>query len=173
MFDLGDTLISTHRWGYDKCLRRLLESLQHENVAVSVSFKEFSHVYFGVRERLYRASEQSLKEVGLQQRLVETLRQLDCPIEHGTPVLTRALEAFFQAFIEDVRIEAFTPKLLHTLKRRHKLGLVSNFAYAPGFWRVLEYFTLASFFHSNVVSGVLGFRKPHPSIFREVLEAWM
>jgi putative hydrolase of the HAD superfamily len=61
--------------------------------------------------------------------------------------------------------------LLHTLKKRYNLGLVSNFAYAPGFWRVLEYFNLASFFHSIVVSGELGFRKPHPSTFREVLEA--
>jgi hypothetical protein len=97
VFDLGDTLISTHHWDCHKCLKRLLESLQHENVAVSISFKEFSHVYFGVCEQLYRASEQSLKEVDLQQRLVVTLRQLDCPIEHGNPVLTRALEAFFQA----------------------------------------------------------------------------
>ena len=84
--------------------------------------------------------------------------------------MTRAVEAFVQAFIEDVRMEDYVPALLARLKKKYKLGLISNFAYAPGPWKILQRFNLTEYFDAVMVSAELGLRKPHPKIFEEALK---
>lgn len=170
IFDLGDTLILTDRWDYDKCLRKLLRSLQHDNAAVSIPFEEFRRIYFEVRSRMYREYEASLKEVDFQVRVAETLKKLEYNVIHENPIIIRAVEAFIDTFIEDIRMESYVPQLLKKLRAKYKLGLVSNFAYAPGFWRILRRFKLTMFFDVAVVSGELGLRKPHAKIFQEALD---
>lgn len=169
-FDLGDTLILTDRWDYNKCLKKLLKSLQHDNVMVSTSFKKFRHAYFEVRHQMYLESEQSLKEVDFRQRIARTLKKFNYTFNYENPIVTRAVENFVKTFIKDVRMENYVPPLLTKLKNKYKLGLVSNFAYAPGFWRTLQHFNLTRYFDAIVVSGELGLRKPHPKIFEEALK---
>lgn len=171
LFDLGDTLILTDRWDYDKCLTRLLKSLQSGNVAVSIPFDEFRRAYFEVRNQMYVECEHSLEEVDFQLRIAETLRKLNYKISLESPTLTRAVEAFFEAFLEDVRMEDYVPQLLTKLKLKYKLGLVSNFAYAKGLRKMLKDFNLIRFFDAVVISGELGLRKPHRKIFEEALKA--
>ena len=171
IFDMGDTLILTDRWDYDKCLTRLLKSLQHDNVMVSISFEEFKRVYFEVRHQMYLESEQSLSEVDFRNRIAETLKSFNYNFSHESSVVIHSIEAFFEAFLEDVRMEDYVPELLTKLKEKYKLGLVSNFAYVPGLWRMLQHFNLTKFFDAVVVSGELGLRKPHPKIFEEALKA--
>lgn len=171
VFDFGDTLILTDQWDHDRSLENLLKSLQHDNVMVSMSLGEFRRVYFEVRSQMYRESEQSLREVDFRHRIAETLKRCNSDYSRESLIVTRAVEAFLDAFIEDVRMEDHVPPLLFGLKEKYKLGLVSNFAYPPGFWRVLHRFNLHRFFRSVVVSGELGLRKPHPKIFQKALEA--
>jgi putative hydrolase of the HAD superfamily len=170
IFDLGDTLILTDNWDYVKCLRKLLESLQQDNIAVSIPFKEFSHVYFEARHQMYVEYEESLKEVDFQLRITKTLKRFNYDIKREEPVVIRAVDAFVKAFVEDLRMENYVPELLRRLKEKYKLGLVSNFAYAPGFWEILKRFNLCKFFDAIMVSGELGLRKPHPKIFEEALK---
>ncbi len=169
-FDLGDTLILTDRWDYDKCLTELLKSLQSEKVAVSISFEEFRPVYFEVRNQMYLKNEESLEEVDFNLRISETLKRFNYNFNPENSIVTRAVEAFINVFVKDVRIENYLRLLLKRLEKEYKLGLVSNFAYAPGVWRILDRFNLASFFDAVVVSGELGLRKPHPKIFEEALK---
>lgn len=170
IFDLGDTLILTDRWDYDKCLTKLLTSLQHDNIAVSTSFEEFRRVYFEVRHQMYHESEQSLREVDFRLRIAETLKRLNYNLSHENPIVTRAVEAFIDVFIKDVRMEDYVSTLLTDLKEKYKLGLVSNFAYSPGLRKILQRFNLAKFFDAIVISGELGLRKPHPKIFEKALK---
>jgi len=170
IFDLGDTLVLTDRWDYDKCLKKLFKSLQHDNIAVSTSFEEFKRVYFEVRSQMYREHEESLKEIDFSLRIACTLEKLNYHVSFESPIVTRAVEAFFEVFFEDIRMESYVSQLLSELKKKYKLGLVSNFAYAPGFWKILERFSLTTIFDAVVVSGELGLRKPHPKIFEEALK---
>jgi putative hydrolase of the HAD superfamily len=119
---------------------------------------------------MYLQHEQSLKEIDFPLRIAYTLEKLNHHISPQSPIITRAIEAFFKAFFEDIRMESYVPQLLSELKKKYKLGLVSNFAYAPGFWTILERFSLTKFFDAVVVSGELGLRKPHPKIFKEALK---
>ncbi len=170
LLDLGDTLILTDRWDYDKCLGRLVESLQKDNVLTSVTYNEFKPVYFEVREHMYLEYEATLREVDFCERVAKTLERFGCNLDCESPILRKAIEAFFDAFVEDARIEYYVPLLLAELRKNCKLGLVSNFAHPPGFWSVLHHFNLAKFFDTVVVSGELGLRKPHPRIFEEALK---
>ncbi len=170
MFDLGDTLILTDRWDYDKCLTRLLESLQRDKIGTGIPYDEFKRVYFEVRNQLYLESESSLNEVDFQQRIAETLEKFSYETSSSDPTVTRATDVFVQAFIEDLRMEDFVPGLLAELKKEHKLALVSNFAYGPGPLKVLQRFDLAEFFDTVIVSAEVGVRKPHKRIFKEALK---
>ncbi len=170
IFDLGDTLVLTDRWDYDKCLTKLLRSLQHDNVAVPVLFDDFRRAYFEVRNQMYEQNEQSLKEVDFQLRIAKTLEKFDYNFSPESRTVTRAVEAFIDAFIEDLQMEDHVPLMLTRLKEKYKLGLVSNFAYPPGLWKILQRFNLTKFFDTVVVSGELGIRKPHPKIFKAALK---
>jgi len=171
VFDMGDTLILTDRWDYDKSLRKLLQSLQRDNVVVSVPFEDFKQVYFEVRNQMYRKSEPSLEEVDFRFRVAETLKKFNYDLSHESTVVANAVEGFVDAFIEDSRMEDYVPSILARLKERYKLGMVSNFAYAPGLRRALRHFHITPFFDAIVISGELGFRKPHQRIFEEALAA--
>ena len=171
VFDMGDTLILTDRWDYDKGLRRLLQSLQRDNVVASVPFKDFKQVYFEVRNQMYKESESSLEEVDFRFRVAETLKKFNYVLSHESAVVANAVEGFVDAFIEDSRMEDYVPSILDRLRERYKLGMVSNFAYAPGLRRALRHFHITPFFDAIVISGELGFRKPHRRIFEEALAA--
>jgi HAD superfamily hydrolase (TIGR01549 family) len=59
--------------------------------------------------------------------------------------------------------------LLHQLSGRYRLGLVSNFDYAPTAHFILEREGVAHLFETVVVSEEVGWRKPHPIIFETAL----
>ncbi len=170
IFDFGDTLILTDQWDYDKCLSSLLKSLQDDNVATSIPYDEFKRVYFEVRNEMYVDAESSLKEVIFQQRIAETLRRFSHNTDYDSSIILRAAEAFTDNLMEDLRMEYYVPTLLSQLKKSYKLGLVSNFAYAPGLRKILAHFSLTKFFDVIMISGELGVRKPHPKIFEEALD---
>ena len=170
IFDLGDTLVLTDRWNYDKCLIKLQESLRQDNIVVSVPYSDFRRVYFEVRNQMYVEYEPSLREVDFLQRVARTLKRFNHNARRDDPALARAVDAFIDAFVADLHMEVYVPKLLSGLKEKYKLGLVSNFAYAPGPWKILNRFKLTEFFDTIVISGELGLRKPHPEIFNEALK---
>jgi HAD superfamily hydrolase (TIGR01662 family) len=85
-------------------------------------------------------------------------------------VIEKAADAFINAFLEDLRVEPFLIPLLTHLKSLYKLAMISNFAYAPGLHRILNYFDLNHFFDTIIISGEFGYRKPNPRIFEEALK---
>lgn len=170
IFDFGDTLVLTDRWDYDKCLVTLLHSLQKNGVVTQIPYDQFKHTYFEVRDQMYCQSEETLEEVDFRVRISETLKRFKEFYNYKSQIVKQAGEAFIDAFIEDLRMEKFLPPLLSRLQPVYKLAVVSNFAYAPGLRRILQYFNLTRFFDIIVISGEFGFRKPHPKIFEEALK---
>jgi putative hydrolase of the HAD superfamily len=59
--------------------------------------------------------------------------------------------------------------LLRSLKKRHRLAVVSNFDYTPMAWHILEREAVADLFETVVVSDEVGWRKPSPVIFELAL----
>lgn len=60
-------------------------------------------------------------------------------------------------------------ELLLNLSRRYRLGIVSNFDYAPVAQWILDRERVTDFFQAVVVSADVGWRKPKPAIFEAAL----
>jgi len=60
-------------------------------------------------------------------------------------------------------------KLLNMLSMEYKLGLVSNFTYAPVIYAGLRNLGIGHYFNVVLVSEEVGWRKPHIKIFEETL----
>ncbi|MGC1403516.1 MAG: HAD family hydrolase, partial [Thermodesulfobacteriota bacterium] len=63
-----------------------------------------------------------------------------------------------------------TAEMLKQLQGRYRLGLLSNFTHAPAVEGLLDQLGLAPFFETVLVSGEIGYRKPHPLVFEMLAE---
>src|SRR5262249_3578327 len=107
-----------------------------------------------------------LREVVSQERFRIMLEMLDHPADEITiealEHLTRAHMAQLQESFE-VRQEVL--KVLEWAKSRYRVGMISNFGYAPALYDSLERFGIRTAFDTVVVSAEVGWCKPHRRIF--------
>ena len=59
--------------------------------------------------------------------------------------------------------------MLATLRDRYRIGLLSNFTHPPAARNLITQLELEPFFEVVLISGDLGYRKPHQSVFRELI----
>jgi FMN phosphatase YigB (HAD superfamily) len=60
--------------------------------------------------------------------------------------------------------------MLEKLKGVYRLGLLSNFTHAPAAKDLLELMGLTPYFDPIIISGEIGYRKPHPIVFESLVE---
>lgn len=84
--------------------------------------------------------------------------------------ISAAVEAYFSAFLDYCRLIPETGSMLETVKKRYRLGLLTNFTHGPAARNILDYLGLTPFFGAILISGELGYRKPHPSVFLKLVE---
>jgi HAD superfamily hydrolase (TIGR01549 family) len=171
LFDLFDTLLVLEPGEvcYERWLLKLHESLVKSRI--DVTFEDFSRAYFEVRDNYYSESRQSLEEPHFKVRVAQTLKKLGFNLDVSNPILSRATEAFAEEFMRSASIEDGTISVLQKLRRRHKLGLISNFSIPECGRELLNRFGLSKFFDLIVISGEINLRKPSPKIFEEALDA--
>lgn len=169
LFDFGDTLISTEKFDYDLCLKKVHESLTKDKV--TIPYEECKSVYFEVRNKLYKESEDSLREIEFRVRLTETLKHFGYSFKQKDDIIIRSADAFADGFVSMMQMDPYVPKLLKQLKKegKYKIGLVSNFAHPNALRKTLEKFDIIEFFDALIISGEFGWRKPSPKIFKKAL----
>jgi len=79
------------------------------------------------------------------------------------------LNVFFQNYLESLELRPYAEKLLTRIKEHCKLGLVSNFTYAPVIYASLRKLGINHHFNTVLVSHESGWRKPHKQIFQDAL----
>ena len=84
--------------------------------------------------------------------------------------ISRAVDAYFSAFVESCDLIPGTLNALGTLRKSYRLGLLSNFTHGPAARAIIDRVGLAPFFDIVVISGELGFRKPHVFPFLRLME---
>jgi putative hydrolase of the HAD superfamily len=80
------------------------------------------------------------------------------------------VELYFSAFLEYCHLVPGTEEMLATLKTRYPLGLLSNFTHPPAAQAILDGLGITPFFDVVLISGEVGYRKPHELVFRLLLE---
>jgi len=169
LFDFGDTLVSFESFDYEASLTALHQTLVEDGIVAP--YEKFKKTYFKVRDQLYREGDSSFKEVNFCVRVSRVLNELGFNLNPTDPIIISSVETFMGPFIKSLKLEEHVPLVLQELKKKYRLGLVSNFAYPPAIKQTLRKFRLSKFFDIIVISGDVGWRKPSPKIFEKALEA--
>ena len=168
LFDFGDTLVQTKEDIYVDLLTCLNKSLASNGVLVP--FRELKEAYFDVRRRQHERIRKSLKEIDFRQRVLETLSCFGYTFKLDDKIIINACEAFFKTFIDTTTMVKSTRTILQKLKQKYKLGVVSDFLYPPALRKMFQKFKLTEYFDAIVISGEVGWRKPHLTIFKIALK---
>ena len=112
---------------------------------------------------------EQFREVTNSVWVCEALNSLGCGVNEDDSRVKAALNVFFQRYVESLSLRPYAKKLLMRVKEHCKLGLVSNFTYAPVVYTSLRNLGINQFFDAVVVSHENGWRKPHMRIFQDIL----
>ena len=98
----------------------------------------------------------------------ELIREV-CSVEPEPWQVERMVEVRYRAFVEAVHVAEEVLELLGRLSRRYRLALLSNYPCGRSIRDGLARLSLEQFFEVIVISGEVGFVKPHPRPFELLL----
>lgn len=168
-FDLFNTLITVDMPSRYSSIDRLLDSLQGQGIAVHAD--DFMPVYRDTARAFVSEAERLGKETHNGLWISTALQHLGIDIEPQDPRVAQAVEAYFSAFVDNARPLPGTADMLAVLKPRYRLGLLSNLTHGPAARQILDHVNLSAYFEVLLVSGDLGYRKPHPQAFQTLIAA--
>ena len=166
--DYIGTLVNASYYNMDDSQRTLHKALS--DAGCETGLEEFLEAYTQAHEKYRVVRYEQFREVTNAVWVCEALNNLGCAMKPEDPRIKAALNTFFQRYVESLELRPCTKKLLTRIKERYKLGLVSNFTYAPVIYASLRKLGINQFFDAVVVSHENGWRKPHTKIFRDALE---
>jgi putative hydrolase of the HAD superfamily len=167
-FDLFNTLITMETVALEKALDRLLGSLGQSGFTFEST--EFKRVYLGQTMGFVRKARRHGRETHNRFWIAATLRSLGHRVRPDDPRIAAAVDAYFSAFFEHCCPIPGTSEMLGILKDRYRLGLLSNFTHGPAARRIIDQVGLTSLFEVVLISGELGYRKPHPTVYRRLMK---
>lgn len=167
IFDFIGTLANVKDYTMENSKQKLY------NAIISAGFKveatEFQEAYTRAHEKYRKIRYEQLIEVTNAVWIAEALNELGV---EATPQDTRiktALNTFFKDYLDSFELRPCAEQVLAYAYEHHKLGLISNFTYAPVIYAALRRLSINKFFNAILVSEAVGWRKPHPKIFHEAL----
>jgi putative hydrolase of the HAD superfamily len=111
-----------------------------------------------------------LREVTNAVWVSEALADLGFQVPVDDSRMNEALNVFFQDFIDSLELRPCAEKFLEKAQETCRLGLVSNFTYAPAVYSSLRKLDISDFFSVIMISHENGYRKPHQKIFQDTLQ---
>jgi len=167
IFDYIGTLINCRNYTMEASKLRLHNALATEGFDVAEA--KFLDAYNAAHEKYRKVRYEQLREVTNAVWVSEALNNLGFEVTMDDCRIKTALSVFFQDFIDNLEIRKGAKKLIHQAKEQGKVGLISNFTYAPVIYASLRKLGINQFFNAIVVSEDMGWRKPHKRIFQEAL----
>lgn len=166
--DYIGTLTNARSYNLDASMNKLHAALT--DVGFKTGKQKFLDAYAKAHEkyRLIRYGE--LREVTNAIWLSEALSSLGLKVDVEDHRMKEALNVFFQDYIDTLELRPCAKELLTKIAETCKLGLISNFTYAPVVYCSLRKLGISNFFNVIVVSGENGRRKPHQKIFQDTLQ---
>jgi putative hydrolase of the HAD superfamily len=167
-FDLFNTLITVEPYVLDEAMARLIRDLQQSGLAFEREAFKQAH---------QQAALQFIKQTRIDGRethnrfwISAALETLGYTIPPDDTRIARAVEEYFSPFYQCCQLIPGTTEMLGTFKGQYPLGLLSNFTHAPAAMKIIDRAGLAPFFDVVLISGEVGYRKPHPLVFRRLID---
>lgn len=164
LFDYGNTIIPFARPQMDACDNALREAME----------RHYGPVDRGRLKELRDADRVAPFRNGYRENdLTETVSRLVRRLFGHEPALeaiTDLLRARYEAVVAAIEAPPYATEVLAGLKNSYRLALISNYPDGKAIRTSLRRTGLESFFESVVISGEVGYVKPHPRPFVTCLE---
>ena len=180
LFDWGDTLvhfpgITTDEATHFACLEALFEELSTERkreciARLGLDWPSFLGIYRATGSEQMAATRATLREHRLEERFSRALRTAGCECEHPEEELADIVRAFGRRLLDRTSLVEGAHEVLGRLRGRYRIGLVSNYPFAPIVLESLERYELRPYLETVVISGAVGWVKPHDRPFRQALD---
>ena len=168
IFDYVGTLVNCKAYNMDTSKDKLYRMLVDEGF--NCDREKFLLVYSLAHEKYRKVRYEQLREVTNAVWVAECLQNLGFQVTQEDSRVKSALNVFFQDFIDTLELREGAQKLLRQARAQFKVGLISNFTYAPVIYKSLRKLGIEGYFSATVVSEAVGWRKPSSHIFKEAIE---
>ena len=167
IMDYIGTLVNARYYSIDASREKLHKALTEAGFEMDMA--EFLEAYTQAHEKYRLIRYAKLREVTNAVWVCEALNSLGCTVNPEDPRIKVALNIFFKDYVDSLEHRPYAKKLIRRIKEHCKLGLVSNFTYAPVVYASLRKLGINQFFNTVLVSDENGWRKPHKRIFQDAL----
>lgn len=167
IFDYIGTLVNCRGYNMADSEDNLYRALKAEGFGIE---KESFLAAYNRAHKKYRVVRyEHYQEVTNAVWVAEALTNLGFKIAADDPRVVAGLDVFFQDFIDTLELREGAVELLEELGKSYRLGLLSNFTYGPVIRKSLEKIGINQHFNAIIVSEEVGWRKPSPVIFQDML----
>ncbi|MEM2995658.1 MAG: HAD family hydrolase [Candidatus Bathyarchaeia archaeon] len=168
IFDFIGTLTNVKGYSQEKSEMKMYKAIVENGFKIEV--EDFLEAYSQAYEKYRDIRYQKLVEVSNAVWIAEALNNLGFKISPEDTRIKTAVNAFFEDYLSSLELRPCVKGLLKNLSTRYRLGLISNFTYAPVIYAGLRKLDINKFFNAVLVSEAVGWRKPHIKIFEEALK---
>lgn len=166
-FDLFNTLLTVEPSALEDALENLIVSLSMNGLPVDK--KSFKQAYRESALRFIQRTRLNGRETHNRFWISEALKSHGYKVAPDDSRIGKAVEAYFSAFQGRCSLIPGTIGTLKTLKTSYRLGLLSNFTHPPAIREIIGSLGLVTHFDTLLISGELGYRKPHPLVFEQLI----
>jgi HAD superfamily hydrolase (TIGR01509 family) len=167
VFDFIGTLTEVKNYSLEASTVKMYETIAEAGFDVTAD--KFLGAYGQAQEKYRIIRYQKLTEVTNAVWISEALNNLGFQTTPDDARVKTAVNVFFQGYVGSLKIRPCAKSILEQVSTDHKLGLVSNFTYAPVIYAGLRTLGINQFFNAVLVSEEVGWRKPSRRIFEEAL----
>ncbi len=167
-FDLFNTLITVDSLALSEAEGRLTESLLESGLSIDrepfiTSHRRWARCYL---ETTRNHGRETHNRFWINAALMEAGFSLG----PEDPRISRAVNAYFSSFVDRAGVIPGTFEMIESVSRYFRVGLLSNFTHGPAAREILAVTGLEQYFGVTVISGEVGFRKPHRMVFDRLVE---
>jgi len=167
IFDFIGTLANVKNYSLEDSKLKLYRAVA--NAGFNLDVKNFWEAYSQAHEKYRAIRYEKLIEVTNAIWIAEALTNLGFETDPEDTRIKTAVNVFFKDYLRSLELRLCAKTMLKKFSINYKLGLVSNFTYAPVIYAGLRKLGINQFFNAVLVSEEVGLRKPHIKIFEETL----
>ena len=167
IFDFIGTLTSVKNYSLEASTLKLYKAIVEAGFRVGE--EDFLGAYSRAHEKYRLIRYEELVEVTNGVWISDALNCLGCKTSPEDARVKTAVNVFFEDFLSSLELNPCARLMLVRFSKRNKLGLISNFTYAPVIYAALRRLGVNRFFNAVLVSEDVGWRKPNRKIFQEGL----
>ncbi len=168
IFDYIGTLVNCRGYNMADSEDNLYNSLSAEGF--NIKKQAFLDAY-NVAHKKYRVIRyEHYQEVTNAVWVAEALTNLGFTVTAEDERIKAGLDVFFQDFIDTLELREGATELLAEVGKQYRLGLLSNFTYGPVIRKSIRKIGIDQYFNAVIVSEEIGWRKPSPVIFQDMLQ---